>query len=115
MICAAVSGVIAISTRPDITRLSQASSGMRPSVMPGQRMHRIVAMMLIAVPMLPKPETSSGNGPVVGAVARRERLRGQRRVREPSDVGRVAGAVQAAAAEKAEVEQQPAERASARS
>ena len=27
--------------------------------MPGQRMHRIVAIRLIAVPMLPKPETSS--------------------------------------------------------
>ena len=58
MICAAVSGLIAIRTRLAITRFSQASSGILPSVMPGQRMHRIVVTMLIAVPMLPMPLTS---------------------------------------------------------
>ena len=42
-----------------MVRFSHASSGILPSVMPGQRMHRIVAMILIAVPMLPMPDTSS--------------------------------------------------------
>jgi hypothetical protein len=32
---------------------------MRLSFIPGHRMQRIVAMILIAVPMLPNPETSS--------------------------------------------------------
>ena len=59
MNCAAVSGLTARITRPAIVRFSQANSGIFPSVIPRQRMHRIVAMMLIAVPMLPKPETSS--------------------------------------------------------
>ena len=31
---------------PAETQLSQTKSGMRPSVMPGQRMHRIVATKL---------------------------------------------------------------------
>jgi len=38
---------------------SQANKGMRLSVIPGQRMHTIVARRLTAVPMLPKPETST--------------------------------------------------------
>ena len=42
-----------------ITKFSQTSSGIFPSVIPGQRMHRVVAIMLIAVPMLPIPEDSS--------------------------------------------------------
>ena len=44
-----------------MTRLSQANSGILASVIPGQRMQRMVAMILIAVPMLPKPETSSAS------------------------------------------------------
>ena len=59
MICAAVSGPTASSTRTAITRFSQANSGIFPSVIPGQRMHRIVVRMLTAVPMLPMPETRS--------------------------------------------------------
>ena len=58
MICAAESGVIAIRTMPDITRFSQASSGIRLSFIPGHRMQKIVAMILMAVPMLPNPKTS---------------------------------------------------------
>ena len=42
---------------PAITRFSQTNSGIFPSVIPGQRRHRIVVRMLIAVPMLPMPET----------------------------------------------------------
>ena len=45
-------------TSPAMVRFSQASSGIFPRVIPGHRMHRIVAMMLIAVPMLPMPEIS---------------------------------------------------------
>ena len=52
-------GVIAIRTIPAMTRLSHASSGMRLSFMPGHRMQRTVAIMLMAVPMLPNPETRS--------------------------------------------------------
>ena len=54
-------GETAIRTIPDMTRLSHASRGMRLSFMPGQRMHRMVAMILMAVPMLPNPETSSAS------------------------------------------------------
>ena len=84
---------------------------MRPRVMPGQRMQRIVAIRLTAVPMLPKPDDQDGDRPVVGARTRRECARGQRRVGPPPHVRRVARAVQAAAAEKAEIQQEPAERA----
>ena len=48
--------------------------------------------------------------PVVGAVAGREDLRGERRIGKPADVGRGARAVKSAAAEIAEVEQKAAER-----
>src|SRR6202034_4252166 len=48
-------------------------------------------------------------GPVVGGMAGRKDARGERRVGEPADVGRGAGAVEAAAGEVAEVEQQAAE------
>ena len=50
---------MAISTMPDITRFNHGSNGMRLSFMPGHLMERIVARMLIEVPMLPKPETST--------------------------------------------------------
>jgi hypothetical protein len=56
MICAAVSGLMASSTIPDITRFIQASSGILPKVIPGQRIDKMVARILMAVPMLPKPE-----------------------------------------------------------
>ena len=65
--------------------------------------------MLIAVPMLPKPETKKRQDPEVCAVAGRKRLRGQRRVGEPSDVRSVAGPIESVPAEKAEVEEQSAE------
>ena len=58
MSCAADNGLTARITSPAITRFSHANSGIRPSVIPGQRMHRMVVMMLIAVPMLPTPDTS---------------------------------------------------------
>src|SRR5258708_36172152 len=57
MICAAESGLIEIRTRPDITKVIHPSKGIRPSVIPGHRIERIVAMILVAVPMLPKPDT----------------------------------------------------------
>jgi len=59
MICAAVSGEIATSTIPAITRFIQASSGMRYRVRPGHRIHKMVVIMLMAVAMLPKPLMSS--------------------------------------------------------
>src|SRR5260221_260442 len=58
MICAAESGLTASITSTAITRLSHPNSGIFPSVIPGQRMQAIVAPILIAVPMLPNPETS---------------------------------------------------------
>src|ERR1700680_4239599 len=58
MICAAVSGLTARITRPAIMRLSQANNGILANVIPGQRMQRTVAIILIAVPLLHKPETS---------------------------------------------------------
>ena len=73
-----------------MTRFSHASSGIFPRVMPGQRMQKIVAMILIAVPMLPKPETSKRQGPEIGAVAGRERARGQRRISPPTNVRGIA-------------------------
>ena len=111
MICAAVSGVMTISTMPAETRLSQTTSGMRPSVMPGQRMHSMVVTMLIAAPMLPNPATRRRDGPVVGAVALRKCLGREWRVGEPADIGRAARPGEPLAAQKAEIEQQPAERA----
>ena len=50
-----------------------------------------------------------GEGPIVGAVAGREDLCGERSVGEPADVGRGARGVEAAAADVAEVEQQAGE------
>ena len=57
MICAAVSGPMAMSTMPHITKFIQTSSGILLSVMPGQRMHKMVVMMFAAVAMLPNPPT----------------------------------------------------------
>ena len=45
-------------TRPAIVSVSHASKGIFPRLIPLHRMQRMVAMMLIAVPTLPKPETS---------------------------------------------------------
>src|SRR5271165_6346474 len=59
--CAAVSGLMARITMPDMTRLSQANNGIFPKLIPGQRIQRIVVRILIAVPMLPKPDTSNPN------------------------------------------------------
>ena len=73
-------------------------------------MHRIVAMMLIAVPMLPMPDDSSDKRPEVRAVSDGECLRGQRSISEPSDVGRTSRAVQSVAAEEAEIQEQSAQR-----
>ena len=61
MIWAAVSGETARITKPAMTRLSQASNGILPRVIPGQRMEMMVVMKLTAVPMLPKPETSKAS------------------------------------------------------
>ena len=44
------------------------------SVIPGQRMHKIVATILIAVPMLPNAGDQQGQGPEIGAVSAREGL-----------------------------------------
>ena len=41
--------------------LNQANSGILPSVIPRQRMHRTVAMTLIEVAMVPNPETSNAS------------------------------------------------------
>ena len=57
MICAPVSTGIATSTSAATTSIIHAMIGMRMSVIPGQRMHKIVPMKLIAVVMLPKPLT----------------------------------------------------------
>ena len=46
-------------TSTAMVRNIQARRGMRASVIPRQRMDRMVAMMLTAVPMLPNPETRS--------------------------------------------------------
>ena len=90
-------------------RFSQANSGIFPSVIPLHRMQRMVAMMLIAVPMLPNAGNQQRQGPEVRAVSRRKCLRGQRRVGKPSNVRSVAGAIESVAADKTEIEEQPAE------
>jgi len=58
MICAAVSGLTASITKPAITRLSQANNGIWLTSCLGNACENS-STMLIAVPMLPKPETSS--------------------------------------------------------
>jgi len=59
MICAAVSGPMAISTCTATTRLIHTSIGMRANVMPGHRQQKMVLMRLTAVPIEPTPLTSS--------------------------------------------------------
>ncbi len=66
-------------------------------------------MMLIAVPMLPMPETSSDSVQKSVLCPARKCLRGQRRVGKPPDVGSVAGAVESVATDKTEIEEKPAE------
>src|SRR5580693_8130327 len=55
MICAAVNGLTATNTNPDITRYNQTSSGSRLIFMPLQRMQMIVVTMFKAVPIDPTP------------------------------------------------------------
>ena len=88
MICAAVSGVMVTRVSPLTTSISHTNSGMRSSVMPRQRMESIVAMTLMAVPSVPNPLTISAECPVIGRVAWRKRLRGQRRISQPAHIGR---------------------------
>jgi hypothetical protein len=57
--CAAVSGLMAMTTRNPMIRLSQANSGILPSVIPVHRMTRMVVTILMAVPSLPTPESNS--------------------------------------------------------
>jgi len=45
-------------TMPAMIRFNHANRGIRLRVIPGHRMEMIVAIRLIAVPMLPNPETS---------------------------------------------------------
>ena len=66
-------------------------------------------MMLIAVPMLPKPETSSDRVQKSVLCPARKCLRGQGSVGEPSHVRSVAGPIESVAADKAEIEEQSAE------
>ena len=47
----------ASNTNMPTVNISHTKSGMRMNVMPGQRMHKMVAMKLIAVVMLPNPLT----------------------------------------------------------
>ena len=70
MICAAVSGVMTISTMAAITRFIQASSGILPRVMPGQRMHRIGGDDVDGGADAAEAGDEDGERPVVGAVAR---------------------------------------------
>ena len=73
-------------------------------------MHSIVAMILIAVPMLPMPDTAGTSVQIVGAVPDRECFRGQRSIGEPPDIGSASRAIQAVAPEEAEIEEQSAQR-----
>ena len=57
MICAAESGVMTISVIADIVTIIQASSGIRVSFIPGQRMQATVVTMLTAVAIVPIPMT----------------------------------------------------------
>src|SRR5258708_1332813 len=53
--------VLALELIPTVNMVSQTRSGIFPRHIPGQRMHKMVAMMLIAVPILPNPETKRPN------------------------------------------------------
>ena len=59
MIWQAESGGSAMRTISATTRKSQTKSGIRPSVIPLQRMQTVVTMMLSDVAMLPMPPRSS--------------------------------------------------------
>ena len=109
MTWAAVSTGMASTTSHTDIRSSHTNIGIRPKVMPGQRMVMMVAMRLMDPAMLPNPLTMQAEHPVVGARPRGERLLGQRCVGEPSDRGGRPGAVQSGTQEVAAVEQQPAE------
>ena len=70
MICAAVSGETATRIMHWTTSMIQTNSGMRPSVMPGQRMVRIVVAMLTAAGDAADPDDDEAEDPVVGALPR---------------------------------------------
>ena len=55
--CAPVSTGKASNTNMPTVNMSHTKSGMRMNVMPGQRMHKMVAMKLMAVVILPNPLT----------------------------------------------------------
>ncbi len=59
MIWAAESGGRMIKVRAEMVSISQTRTGMRPSVMPGPRMVRIVTSRLTAVAIVPSPVTRS--------------------------------------------------------
>ncbi len=64
-------------------------------------------MMLMAVPILPKPDDSSDKIQKSVLCPTRECFRGEGRISEPTDVRRVSGPVQSVAAEKAEIQRSP--------
>ena len=59
MTCAAVSGPMARSTRPPMTKVQPDEQRHFPERHPRASHHEIVVTMLMAVPMLPKPDTRS--------------------------------------------------------
>jgi len=69
----------------------------------------MVATILIAVPMLPKPETSSASVQKSVLWPTEKGLRSQRRVGKPPHVGRVTRTVQSVGSYQAEIEKQAAE------
>ena len=84
-----------------IARIIHTKRGMRPSVMPGHAHGEDRGDQVDARSRSSRtPLTRMRQIPVVGALPRREGAAGQRRVGEPADVGRRAGAVQPVAAEK---------------
>ena len=107
MISAAVTGGIANSVRNAITRIIHTNTGMRIIVMPGARMLRMVTRKLTAVATEPMPSmmrpTVQKSVPAAREVAVGERRARERRVAEPTTVGR-------AAERERRVEEEPAER-----
>ena len=69
----------------------------------------IVATILIAVPMLPKPGNQQAERPEIRAVPGRECLRRQRRVGKPSHVRSIARPVQAIRSHQAEIKKKASE------
>ena len=92
-----------------MARFSQASSGIFPSVIPGQRMHKNGGDDVDRGSDAAEAGNQQRQSPEVRAVSARKCLRGQRRVGEPSHVRSVAGPIQSVAADKAEIEEQSAE------